>query len=431
MRKIKSQSFPGMTSCKTSRYEASHRAISRKAALEGIVLLKNERHLLPLETDIPIALYSTDVNDREAVNVYHGLTDAGYQITSPNEPDINRTETDTAIYVLSRMSGEGVGRFSRDSWYCLTETERQDICRVCKDYNNVVLVVNTDGLVDLSIEDDCTNIRSILYVTRPGMEGGNNLADVISGKVTPSGKMAGTLVYDNKDYPNEKAFSYNGGNMDKEEHGKGIYAGYRYFDSFAVPVRYSFGYGLSYTSFQIGTVQVNIVETSIVEVTAKVTNTGRKYGGREVVQVYMSAPPGALEKEYHRLCGFARTGLLAPGESETVTIRFPVSSMSSYDEAAAEWILEEGLYGLWIGNSLEGSQIEALISLSEKKVLQKLRNICTLHEKLTKLSLPAVNRESRHAADIQEAQDREVPVVLLDLTTMTTDIVDYASVYET
>ena len=487
---MKERPFYGVPSLEASCYEAPHRAVSQKAASEGIVLLKNECRLLPLAMNTSIALYgagathmvkggtgSGDVNEREVVNVYQGLVNAGYKITNeawlaeygriysqarltwkenilaqakenggdgmafflaytanpfifPEGPDIEKTEAHIAIYVLSRISGEGADRSAKGGDYYLTEKERQDIHQISKYYANVILVVNSGGLVDLSIEDECTNIRSILYMVQPGMEGGNALADVISGKVTPSGKLTDTWAYRYEDYPNSKTFSHNDGNVEKERYEEGIYAGYRYFDSFAVPVRYSFGYGLSYTSFQIKTEWVNIVGADIVEVTAKVTNTGRKYSGKEVVQVYVSAPSGALEKEYRRLCGFAKTGLLAPGESEVATIQFSVSGMSSYNEGTAEWILEEGLYGLWIGNSLEGSQIEVLLSLSEKKVLQKVKNICPLQERLTEFSLPAVKRESRHLADIQEAQDREVPAVPLDLTAVATDIVDYDSSYE-
>ena len=432
---IKKRGYYGATTQDISAYELMHRKVSRKAAAEGIVLLKND-NLLPLKERSSIALFGTgvshmvkggtgsgDVNEREVVSICQGLQNAGYRITSqswideydliyttarkewrddilervravnatgldffniysttpffmPDGPDVTDLDAETAIYVISRVAGEGADRCNTDGDYYLTPKEKKDISDLCRFYNNVILVINTGGSIDLSYLDEYNNISAILYLVQPGMEGGNALADVISGKVTPSGKLTDTWANRYEDYPNAATFSHMNGDIHKEKYVEGIYVGYRYFDTFDVPVRYGFGYGLSYTDFQIETLAVTA--DSDVKVEVKVTNTGAAYSGKEVVQVYMSAPSGKLEKEYRRLCGFAKTSTLAPGQSEVLTISFPAYQMASFDEAAAEWILEQGSYCLWVGKSLASSTLEALLSLDEKKVLVKVKNICPL-----------------------------------------------------
>lgn len=482
-RTLKKRPFYGSRSQETADYEAPHRAAARKAAAEGIVLLKNEKQTLPLAKGSRIALYgpgathmikggtgSGDVNEREVVNIYQGLRNAGYTVTSrdwidaydriytdarnawrdgilerakeeeffiaystspffvPDGPDVEKTDADIAVYVLSRVAGEGADRFNEKGDFYLTDQEAKNIRDICGFYEKVILVINTGGLVDLSFTDQYENIGAILYLVQPGMEGGNALADVISGKAVPSGKMTDTWADRYEDYPNAMTFSHMNGNVDQEKYEEGIYVGYRYFDSFQVPVRYSFGFGLSYTDFQIETIKV----TAGAEVTAevKVTNTGKLYSGKEVVQVYVSLPVGKLEKESRRLCGFAKTGLLAPGESETLTIRFPVYRMASYDESSAEWLLEGGTYGVWIGNSLADSRMEAMLVLEEEKVLSRVKNICLLLEELNLLSIPEEKRIARYEADLESGRRNGAAEIPLDLSGVETEVIDYEAAYE-
>ena len=397
-RTIKRRPLYGAATQEIAAYEAPHRTISRKAAAEGIVLLKNDRQTLPLAAGSKVALYgagathmvkggtgSGDVNERDVVTIYQGLLNAGYTVTSkdwidtynqiytdarlawrdgikkkmesdesgsaldfftaysttpffiPNGPDVTKTDAETAIYVLSRVAGEGSDRFNKPGDYYLTEQEEKNVDDICKLYEKVVLVINTGGPVDISFIEKYENIDSILQLGQPGMEGGNALADVISGEVTPSGKLTDTWAVKYEDYPNAMTFSHLNGDVYKERYEEGIYVGYRYFDSFQVPVKYGFGYGLSYTQFQIETTKVTA--RTDVEVEVQVTNIGTAYSGKEVVQVYVSAPVGILEKEYRKLCAFAKTSELAPGESETLKISFPAYQFASYDDKAAEWIL--------------------------------------------------------------------------------------------
>lgn len=489
MRTMKKRSFYGTTTQEVAAYEAPHRAVSRKAAAEGIVLLKNENQALPLAKGSKIALYGAgathmikggtgygDVNEREVPTIYQCLLDAGYTVTSkdwidaydkiyteariawrddiiqrtkgddsedslaffyvysgspffiPDGPDVSKTDADTAIYVLSRVAGEGADRFNKPGDYYLTGQEEKNIEDICKFYEKVILVINTGGLVDLSFADKYQNICSILQLVQPGMEGANALVDVISGKVTPSGKLTDSWAGNYEDYPNAMTFSHLNGNVDKEKYEEGIYVGYRYFDSFQIPVRYSFGYGLSYTEFRIETMKI----TAGTDVTAevRVTNIGSVYSGREVVQIYVSAPSGKLEKEYRRLCGFAKTSILAPGEAETLKITFPVYQMASYDAATAEWILEDGIYSLWVGNSLAGSRMEALLALAEKKVLVRVKNICALQEELQEITFPNEKREARREADIKAGRGRGIPELTMDLSAAETEVIDYEAPYE-
>lgn len=489
MRTMKKRPFYGTTTQEVAAYEAPHRAVSRKAAAEGIVLLKNENQALPLAKGSKIALYgagathmikggtgSGDVNERDVPTIYQCLLDAGYTVTSkdwidaydkiyteariawrddiiqrtkgddsedslaffyvysgspffiPDGPDVSKTDADTAIYVLSRVAGEGADRFNKPGDYYLTGQEEKNIEDICKFYEKVILVINTGGLVDLSFADKYQNICSIVQLVQPGMEGANALVDVISGKVTPSGKLTDSWAGNYEDYPNAMTFSHLNGNVDKEKYEEGIYVGYRYFDSFQIPVRYSFGYGLSYTEFRIETMRI----TAGTDVTAevRVTNIGSVYSGREVVQIYVSAPSGKLEKEYRRLCGFAKTSILAPGEAETLKITFPVYQMASYDAASAEWILEDGIYSLWVGNSLAGSRMEALLALAEKKVLVRVKNICALQEELQEITFPNEKREARRESDIKAGRGRGIPELTMDLSAAETEVIDYEAPYE-
>lgn len=492
-RKIKKRPFYGSMTQNIQSYETLHREVSRRVAAEGIVLLKNKNQVLPLEKGSNVALYgpgathmikggtgSGDVNERDVVTIYQGLVSAGYNVTTeewmdaydkiyadariawrddimkrtpvdgsggandfffvycespffiPDGPDVTKTEADTAIYVLSRVAGEGADRFDKKGDYYLTGQERKNLDDICMLYEKVILVINTGGLVDLSFMDEYKNIYSVLYLVQPGMEGGNALADVISGAVTPSGKMTDTWALKYEDYPNAMTFSHVNGDVNNEKYEEGIYVGYRYFDSYEIPIKYGFGYGLSYTDFEILTEQICVTGTESVNVEAsiKVKNVGSVYSGKEVVQLYISAPAGKLEKEYRKLCGFVKTSDLAPGESETIKISFPIYQMASYDEEAAEWILESGLYGMWVGNSLTGSTLEALLALDEKKILSKVKNICPLQEELQEISIPEEKRIARYEAFVADGRGRGIPEIELDLSEARTEVIDYDAPFE-
>lgn len=252
---------------------------------------------------------------------------------------------------------------------------------ICKYYKNVIVVINAGAQVDLSFMDEFSNIKALLVIVQPGMEGGNALADILSGKVTPSGKLVDTWAYKYEDYPNSATFSHNNGNVKTEVYEEGIYVGYRYFDTFQVPVRYGFGYGLSYTEFEIkDTCLVKTAEGGL-RVSATVQNTGA-VSGKEVVQIYVSLPGGRLEKEARRLVAYRKTSELKPGQQENLVFEVPAERLTSYDESRAAWIMESGFYGVWAGNSLESSKLIGGATLEEGVILTQTANFFPLKQRL-------------------------------------------------
>ncbi len=462
-KKMKKRAFSGTRSPKVSEREKKNLAVARHAAAEGMVLLKNEKQILPLVPGSRVALYgigasrtvkggtgSGDVNEREHISIYQGMKNAGYAITNEDWiADYNRqyqtardawrddilnrtagmehssgaffriysqtpfvmpvgmaagkTEADTAIYILSRVAGEGADRSAKEGDYFLAAEEKKLLADICRYYENVIVAVNTGGLVDLSFLEEYENIYGLLQIVQPGMEGGNAFADLISGKVTPSGKLTDTWGYQYTDYPNAENFSHNNGDVAHERYEEGIYVGYRYFDTFEIPVRYCFGYGLSYTDFSLSAKEVRYCREKgrfgELSAAVTVTNTGSTYTGKEVVQVYVSCPYGKLEKEYRRLVTFGKTKELKPGESEEMILTFPLEQMASYDDSEPGWILEKGLYGIWIGNSLSDAGLEAAVELDQSAVLTKTENICPLQENLREYH-PQAEKQKKHYEDL-------------------------------
>lgn len=446
MRIRKERHFTGTTDPRITKREQSHRAVARKAAAEGIVLLENKGHLLPLKQGEKIALYgigasktikggtgSGDVNERERVSIYQGMKQAGFQITTqdwladydkrydaariawrddilaktadakdasgffhiysttpfimPAGGPIQKTDAEIAFYILSRVAGEGADRYNAPGDYYLTEEEKQQLSDICNLYSHVAVVINTGGLVDLSFTDEYPNIDVLLYLVQPGMEGGNAFADLVLGNVTPSGKLTDTWARQYQDYPSSSTFSHNNGNVEKEFYEEGIYVGYRYFDTFEIPVRYSFGYGLSYTDFETSFCSALWDSAKkTVTVTAETKNTGTVYSGKEVLQLYVTCPDNKMEKEFRRLAAFAKTRLLKPGESQKITLEVSPEHLTSYCEKTPAWIAEGGTYVLWLGNSLANAVPVAALQLARDVLLTKTRHVAPLQEPLQELS---------------------------------------------
>ncbi len=464
MRKIKERTFSGTRNPEETTREVKNRDTARRAAAEGMVLLKNEGHVLPVDPGKKIALYgsgasktvkggtgSGDVNERQSVSVYEGLKEAGYVITTedwiadydrryekarmewrdeilrkadgaekstaffsvysttpfirPDGKAVEKTDTDLAFYILSRVAGEGADRSASAGDYFLTDTEEKELSDICGYYKDVIVVINTGGLVDLSFMDRHENIRGLIQMVQPGMEGGNAFADIVSGKVTPSGKMTDSWAYRYEDYPNAATFSHNNGNIQTEKYEEGIYVGYRYFDTFDVPVRYGFGFGQSYTQFdiQVKEIRYETGKASGISVRVSVQNSGADYSGKEVVQVYISCPQEKMDKEYRRLGAFEKTKCLAPGESQELELEIPVSELASYDENEPGWVLEAGSYGLWIGNSLASSVLSGEAVLDERVVLVETEHICPLREELTEQRADQKSQREKYEAARERA----------------------------
>ena len=446
---LKKRTFSGTMDKKEQSWEKEHRMIARRAASDGMVLLKNEDHILPLKKGCKVALYgagagktikggtgSGDVNERKTVSIYEGMKNAGYDITTqqwikdydriydearqewkndikkaaevtgggtmdffevysttpfrlPAGPAIDKADkddmTDTAIYVISRIAGEGADRFAVKGDYYLKDDEHKMLEDICCCYKNVIVVINAGAQIDLSFMSEFENIKGLLVIVQPGMEGGNAFADVICGKVTPSGKLVDTWAFNYDDYPNSATFSHNNKDVNTEVYEEGIYVGYRYFDTFRIPVRYGFGFGLSYTEFELSVENVEKSANGNLRITVKVKNVGMAQG-REVVQIYVSVPQGKVEKESRRLAGFKKTKNLQPGEEEMVQIEIPVERLTYYSEKMAAWILEDGDYGIWAGNSLNAAKLCACAKLDRSVILEKDRNICSLQQEIQEIS---------------------------------------------
>ena len=231
------------------------------------------------------------------------------------EQEIKASGTETCVYILSRQSGEGHDRRNEAGSFRLTETEIMNIRLCAGHYARFVLVLNTGAVIDLSPLDEIEGINALVYMNQLGMEGGNALAAVLTGKRSPSGKLAVTWPKSYADVPFGSEFGKP--DCDTARYKEGIYVGYRYFDSFGVEPRYAFGYGKSYTDFTVETKTVELVGTD-VQLSVGVTNTGA-FSGKEIVQIYVSCPQAGQAKEYQRLAAFGKTRLLAPGEQETLT----------------------------------------------------------------------------------------------------------------
>ncbi|MFR5802828.1 MAG: glycoside hydrolase family 3 N-terminal domain-containing protein [Coprococcus sp.] len=224
------------------------------------------------------------------------------------------------------------------------------------------------------------------------------------------------------------------GDLTKERYEEGIFVGYRYFDTFLVPVRYGFGYGMSYTDFVItaGKVSVSNPGTMDPKVSVEVTvkNTGDTYAGKEVVQIYVSCPQGELVKEFRRLAGFGKTKLLAPGEEQQMTITFPLYQLASYSEDQAAWILEPGKYGIWVGNELNTSVLSGALELDQEAVMVQCENICPLKEELKEIMPFAKKVQARELAWHEELKAKGIVPVAVKAADIPTEKVDYQKIPE-
>lgn len=296
-------------------------------------------------------------------------------------------EADVVIYVISRISGEGKDRRKVKGDYYLSEREEEDLRYLAEMNKLVILILNAGGPVELTdILEQTDNIKGILNISQLGQEGGDALADVLLGKEVPGGKLTTTWARRYEDYPVSEEYGYLNGNLEKEKYKEGIYVGYRYFDSFDKKVMFPFGFGLSYTMFEMKCCSINMEESKI-RAEVQVTNTGNEYAGKEVVQIYVTLPQTELEKEYKRLAGFAKTRLLKPGETQTLTVEIPQKQLASFNEETHTWIVEKGKYGILVGNSSDKLKLEAVLVVSDDTVLEQMDKICPLQEELEQIHL--------------------------------------------
>lgn len=458
-------------------YEKEHIGLLRDSLAECTLFLR-QNGAFPLEAPGRIAAYgngvrhtvkggtgSGEVNSRYSVNVEQGLKDAGFTITTGRwldafdqvEQDAQKAfvkeikerakkkhtmailegmgavmpqpeydlpldgEGDTAIYVLSRISGEGNDREPIPGDIRLTDSEAKTILALDAKYEKFMLVLNVGGVVDLTPVKEVSNI---LVLSQLGVETGSVLADILLGRANPSGKLTTTWA-SWEDYCKQGEF----GDINDTRYKEGIYVGYRYFDTVGKKPLFPFGYGLSYTSFDIA-VTGAAAEGDTIRIKAAVSNTGAR-AGREVVQVYVSAPAGRLDKPYQDLAAFAKTDLLEPGASQELTISFSLRDCASYDAQKESYVLEAGSYVVRVGDSSDHTQPAALVDLDGEAVVTKAGNCLgetdfedwkpSGSETAAAEELSDITRISVAAADIETVtvsydQEREIDPRVKDLT---------------
>jgi len=455
--------------------EKDNLLVAYQAACEGMVLLKNDG-ALPFKTK-KVALYgpgaamtikggtgSGEVNERHSVTILEGLEDRGFEVATREwiddftkqyaaakaayqeekkkrvsifklgslmnmllddfraplgreitDAEVEASGTDTCIYVVSRQAGEGGDRKAEKGDMFLTDGELAAIRSCAEKYEHFLLVINCGSSIDMAFAEEIPGINAILYLCQLGTEGGHAFADVISGKVSPSGKLSDTWARQYKDIPFSEEYSYLNGNLEDEYYKEGIYVGYRYFDSFAVTPAYPFGFGLSYTSFEIIPAGI-VADGSKVTLCAEVTNTGDTYAGKEVVQLYVSAPNGRLHKEYQALAAFSKTAVLEPGMKQTLEMMFDLRSLASYREEDASYVLEAGEYIIRLGNSSRNTKPAAVLSVEKEIVVSRHDHICPMVKTFEELVSQPYSFEQL---------DADLPQIVMDCDAFETVVYTY------
>ena len=406
-------------------------ALARQAAAEGCVLLENEEQALPLREGERVAVFGRMafhyyksglgsgglVNTRYVVGILDALKECetvhldeklmgiyedwiqenpydegqGWGRVPWCQKEMEVTEemldcardNDVSLIIIGRTAGEDQDNKAEAGSYCLTETEEDMIRRVCEVSRRTVVVLNVGNVIDMSWVKKY-HPQAVLYVWQGGQEGGNGVADVLTGKVCACGKLTDTIAERIEDYPSTENFGDPFKNYYKED----IYVGYRYFETFAKDkVLYPFGYGLSYTDFETKAEILKKTEDEL-SVAATVTNIG-DVKGKEVVQVYVKVPQGKLGNPARKLIGFAKTGELNPGEKEEVVIVVPKYDMASYDDSGVTghkscYVLEEGTYEIFVGSDVRSAKAAGSYE-EEFRVIEELQEAYAPVEKFQRM----------------------------------------------
>ena len=427
----------------------AHAAITRQSSAEGMVLLKNDNNILPIKDLKTVALFGVNsydflsgglgsgaVNVPYVVDMVQGLKNIGVKTTTAltdiyekyipfakaklkadknpemwfldqGKPKLDEIEisdrliqhelpsADAAIITIARQAGEGMDRDISE--FNLSEKERDMVNRVSDLFHAagkpVIVIINSGSSIETASWSN--RVDAILVAWQPGEEGGNSVADVLTGKVCPSGHLTATWPISIGDDPSTYNFprrpdyynltdKYDNGSLkgvNYSNHNEDIYVGYRYYDTFNKHVAYPFGYGLSYTTFEFSKLSAKNSGDNIT-ITVNVRNTG-KVSGKQVAQIYVTAPKGRLEKPTKELKAFAKTSLLKPGQSETLKMTIPVRELASFDEANSQWLAEAGQYSFLVGNNVE--DIKDGVTLNLPEYIEKTDNVMAPKEKLNLL----------------------------------------------
>ncbi len=403
---------------------SAYSALARRTVAEGCVLLRNDGPVLPFREGAKVAVFG-----RSQFNYYKSGTGSGGLVNTGHVPSITEglelsgtvtvdaalkaeyeawiadhpfdvgqgwanepwyqeempltDETvsaaagrnDAAVVILGRTAGEDKDSSAVEGSYLLAQAERDMLKAVCGKFEKVAVVLNTGGTLDMKWVEDYRP-GAVMYVWQGGQEGGLAVADVLTGKQAPGGRLSDTIARDISDYPAANNFGSESRNLYPED----IYVGYRYFETFAPEkVLYPFGFGLTYTTFQLTNQSISINSDGIVSFGVTVENTGSR-PGREVIQVYVEAPQGKLGQPARSLCHFAKTKVLAPGEQQGFCLFFSTNTIASYDDSGvtghkSAWVLEGGEYTFYIGTDVRSAKKVGSVTL-EETVIEQLEEAC-------------------------------------------------------
>ncbi len=444
---MRTPSYQGYT-CDNNPDLKAHAVVTRDAATEGMVLLKNVKNTLPIKNVKNLAVFgrtsyefiaggtgSGDVNHAYVVNLIEGLQNAGLTIDANVKAAYDKyipeatakmpkstskfaslmpkhlipemtldaaqlqqaaKHNDAAIITIGKTSGEFADRFISND-FNLSDAEKQMVSDVCTAFHKagkkVIVILNVCGVVETKSWIDGPD--AVLTAWLPGQEGGNSVTDILTGKESPSGRLPMTWPVSYNDVPSKDDFPVPDSisedqltealrgfrdvrttgdrkNFDYTEYNDGVYVGYRYYTTKGVNVSYPFGYGLSYTSFKYGKPEVTTDDSGNIKVKVSVKNSG-KMAGKEVVQVYVSAPGNDMDKPARELKGFAKTKKLLPSESETVEISIPYESLASFNETDSQWQVEGGTYRVMVAQNAADAKPLTVEVTEEAKVTETVR----------------------------------------------------------
>ena len=432
--------------------------LSCRAAAEGTVLLKNDNNVLPLDKSEKVALFGRNQCDtykgcggaadlwavkvqpfadgmEKVGNVYEPMLKK-YRATSKANydpalnkfhhsfnlhkyslPEVRLTDAevaeaaavcDTAVIFIGRFTIEGRDIKDEQGQYRITNAEEVMIKQVTTRFKNTVMVLNTPGSIDLSFLNNY-KIDALVAAFMPGIMAGDAIANVLYGNIPPCGRLPDTWAQTADEYPTNEGFS-----TDKIVYSEGIYMGYKYFDTFGKDVVYPFGYGLSYTEFGYDEITAQIDKTTVI-IKVTVTNNG-EFEGRDVVQCYLSAPDGELDKPYQVLCGFEKTKWLGSEESETVVLKIDLTKFSSYNEKTAEYILEKGDYVFRVGKHSRDTKPVCVVNIDETVVCKKVKNLLTPKQDINELKKDAVKPQNLDGVLKLKADFSDFKTVVVDYT---------------
>lgn len=466
--------------------------VSIDAAGEGAVLLENDG-ILPLDPKTAdLAIFgrtqidyirggggSGDVNTSISYNFIDGLKEAGFTYDEnlydiyaewceehpldggnlgmgfgPSNEEMPLTDAvardaadnaDVALVFIGRNSTEGGDHSDVAGDWQLSAGEKNMLSAVNKAFDNVVVVLNIGAFIDMTWVNNYNSISAVLNAWQPGSYGTLAIGRILSGDITPSGKLTSTWAYEYSDYPTGTANKFDatfGVNVQDPFYAEDIYVGYRYFETFAPDrVLYEFGYGMSYTTFEHKVVDFK-ADKDNVTVSVKVTNTGETYSGKDVVQIYYSAPQGKLGKPAYELAAYGKTDLLAPGKSQILTIKYKTNDMSSYDEGGvtgkkSAYVLEEGAYSIYAGSSVKNFTLAGTYSVASLTVTEQLSEALAPQTNLTVLTTGSYNAKSgvyatakrttpKRTVSVESKYDTNLPWVELTGTDANIKLADVA-----